>query len=202
MKDCVIIGSGPTGLTTLLYITMYGLDAVCLGDVIGGKLLIAPKIIDYPGIMEISGKEFVTRIIAQLERVKAILDTKTVREIKKVEGKVSYFEVICEDTSNFQTKTVVLATGNPNKQAGNKVFSLGQMLNIVNKNKQYLVDVQMMTNIPGVFAAGDCVPYPYSYEQLATSVAAGIKSAGGIFHYLTHKYPPILWGKTKIPRFV
>lgn len=202
MKDATIIGAGPSGLTALLYTTMYGLDAVCIGDVIGGKLLIAPGIIDYPGITEINGKEFIARIVTQLERVKAVFEAKTVREVQKVEGKESYFEVFCEDNSHFQSKTVVIATGNPNKQAGNKAHSLGQMLNLNHRNKQYLVDIHMMTNVSGVFAAGDCVSYPYSFEQLATSVAAGIKAAGGIYRYLSGKYPPILWGKTKIPRFV
>ncbi len=201
MKDTVIIGAGPAGLTAFLYSTMYGLEVVCIGDMIGGKVISAPKIIDYPGITEISGKEFIDRLHTQLLRSHLEITVGKVTELKRRDGQPHHFEVT-HTLGTVETKTVLLATGNPNKQARNKASVLGEMCEVENRNKQYLVDLRMMTNIAGIFAAGDAVVYPVSFEQLATSVASGIKAAGGVYHYLTGKNPPILWGNTHIQRFI
>ena len=57
--DLIIIGSGPSGLTALFYACLYKLTALCIGNDTGGKVKLAPNIIDYPGIESINGKVFV-----------------------------------------------------------------------------------------------------------------------------------------------
>ncbi len=70
MLDTLIVGAGPAGLTALLYSYLYGLDAVCIGDVFGGKAMLAPGIVDYPGVAKIDGKEFIERLFAQMSEAK------------------------------------------------------------------------------------------------------------------------------------
>ena len=57
----------------------------------------------------------------------------------------------------------------------------------VNKNKfgEIIIDEKGQTNVPGVFAAGDCTTVPY--KQIIVSMGAGAIAALSAFNYLTHK---------------
>ena len=57
-----------------------------------------------------------------------------------------------------------------------------------------------MTSRAGVFAAGDCLMYPFSLEQLTTTVASAVQATACIFEYIKSKHAPIVWGKAAIPR--
>jgi len=57
-----------------------------------------------------------------------------------------------------------------------------------------------MTSRPGIFAAGDCLIYPFSLEQLTTTVASAVQATAYIFEYVKGKHAPIMWGKAAIPR--
>lgn len=54
----------------------------------------------------------------------------------------------------------------------------------VEKNKmgEIVIDKSGQTNIPGIFAAGDCTDTPY--KQIIVSMGAGATAALGAFDYL------------------
>ncbi len=56
----------------------------------------------------------------------------------------------------------------------------------VNEQNEIIVDQQQMTNIPGIFAAGDVTNQPF--KQIIISAAEGAKAALAITQYLNHTY--------------
>lgn len=52
----------------------------------------------------------------------------------------------------------------------------------LNDNNEIIVDEKGMTNIPGLFAAGDCTNIPF--KQIMTSIGSGVTAALGAYTYL------------------
>jgi hypothetical protein len=77
-------------------------------------------------------------------------------------------------------------------------FSLASQLKIkVNPKNYVLVDANMKTNIPGVFACGDlCLQKNQMVLcQFVVSAADGARAAASAYQYLTRKDPGASWGK-------
>jgi alkyl hydroperoxide reductase subunit F len=57
-----------------------------------------------------------------------------------------------------------------------------------NRFGEIVVDVRGATNVPGVFAAGDCTTSPY--KQIVISIGSGATAALGAFDYLIRNSSP------------
>lgn len=58
LYDAVIIGGGPAGLTASLYLARAGYRVLVMEENnFGGQIVITEKVVNYPGIYEISGAE-------------------------------------------------------------------------------------------------------------------------------------------------
>jgi len=68
LYDLIIIGCGPAGLTASIYASCFGLRHLVIGSVLGGQMINAPDILNYPGFEEISGKELTKRMVSQVEK--------------------------------------------------------------------------------------------------------------------------------------
>lgn len=198
MLDVVIIGAGPAGLTALLYAQLYGLTSRCFGDVIGGKLIAAPEISDYPGILAISGKEFIGNLIKQIPNLEQIILMSSVTQITKSDNN---FTIKLTNQQSIQSKTCLIATGNGRKQKFNSAALFANQLGVKVQKGLIEVDDNFKTYIPGVFACGDCLTYPRSTEQLSQAVSTAISAIIHIYEFLKNESPDILWGKAKIKRF-
>ena len=108
MKDVVIIGAGPAGLTAGLYAARAGLQTVVLtGAEMGGQLLLTEKIENFPGFPSASGLDLIETIKKQAEEVGAeIVREKAIT----VDLSVNPFKVKTENQF-YKTKTLILATG-------------------------------------------------------------------------------------------
>jgi thioredoxin reductase len=202
MLDLLIIGSGPAGLTALMFSTMYGLDVLCLGKEFGGKVAIAPGIKDYPGMPNLEGKDFVVGLKEQLDGIGAKYEQNEVVDIEisqNDDGETQCFKVKTSDDKVYEAKTLILAVGNINKQPQKIMVKLLEELEI-DTDRGFIESYLEKTNKSGIFAAGDCILYPESLEQLVTATSTGADAAAQVYEMLKKEKPPILWGKAKIPR--
>ena len=108
MKDLVIIGAGPAGLTAGLYAARTGLQTTILsGAELGGQLLLTEKIENFPGFLTASGVDLIETLKKQAEEVGAEIFQEKVLSLDLIHKP---FQVQTEAHS-YETKTVILATG-------------------------------------------------------------------------------------------
>ena len=61
--DLIVVGGGIAGLTASIYASCSGLDVLCLeNQTCGGQIVNTPKTINYPGILETDGMNFVQNL--------------------------------------------------------------------------------------------------------------------------------------------
>lgn len=109
MYDCVIIGKGPAGITSAIYLKRAGFNCLVIGKD-GGNLAKNEKIQNYYGIEEITGEELLLKGIQQAQNLGIQVITDETIEIE-------YNNNFLVKTINkqYEAKTVILATGNKRK---------------------------------------------------------------------------------------
>lgn len=106
--DCIVIGSGPAGLSAAINLKTYKKNFLWFGSAqLSEKVSKAEKIMNYPGMPEITGQELVT----------AFVEHKDSLGLKITEGIVTaiydmgdYFNVMAENQF-YETETIILAMG-------------------------------------------------------------------------------------------
>jgi len=90
MYDVIVIGAGIAGLTAALYSSRQGLKTLVISADLGGQLLLAPEIQNYPGFKSISGFDLAKRVEeqARLYGAEIIYD-----EVTEVGGEKGRFTV-------------------------------------------------------------------------------------------------------------
>lgn len=116
MYDLVIIGAGPAGLTASIYASCFHLKHIVIGTSIGGQLLLAPDILNYPGFANISGKELTEKMKDQAEKRGGEVVTGSATKVTKIKMEINGkeedgFEVETMDGKKFQSRAIILATG-------------------------------------------------------------------------------------------
>ena len=201
MLDTVIIGAGVCGLSAYFYTCLYKLSATCIGDVIGGKTLLAPHIIDLPGIESTTGQEYVNHLLHQLETIQAQPTIGEVTDIRNEDGpEGNHFSTKTNGGQVYTSKTVIIAAGNGNKQRENRGLKLANQLGIATERGLIKPMQHTNTSLKGVYACGDCILYPTSLEQLTTAVSTGVSAAAAVYEYINNAKPPIVWGNANIRR--
>lgn len=114
--DIIIIGAGPAGLNALLYAKRKGLDAILIADEIGGQLNNTDLVDNYLGMESISGADLSKLYLKHLEPYKGfMLLGKKVTNITKQDND---FFVSLNDFSQYQSKTIIYATGGTPRKLG------------------------------------------------------------------------------------
>ncbi|MBU1936096.1 thioredoxin-disulfide reductase [bacterium] len=110
IHNVLIVGSGPAGLTAAIYAARANLSPVVIeGMVPGGQLMITTDVENYPGFPEgVTGPELMELFHKQAERFGT---TFIADEISKVNLSSRPFTVTTSDGTNYQTKTLIIATG-------------------------------------------------------------------------------------------
>lgn len=121
MKDIIIVGGGPAGITAGIYSARKNLNGLLLTDDFIGQLGNAGVIENWPGEKEIMGPELIANFREHLEDYDTEIKEEKVAEIMK---KDDFFEVRSENTT-YKSKAVIVATGRnprPLKIPGEKEF--------------------------------------------------------------------------------
>ncbi|GLI56857.1 thioredoxin reductase [Propionigenium maris DSM 9537] len=120
--DVIIIGGGPAGLSAALYASRSKLSTLILEKTkMGGQIVTTEEVANYPGSlfdegeMETSGPKLIGRMVQQAEHfgaeriMKGVANVDFAGEVKKV---------YTEDGTEFQGKTVIIATGAYSRKLG------------------------------------------------------------------------------------
>jgi len=108
MYDIIIVGSGPAGMTAGIYAARREMKTLIIGKEVGGQLVWASEIENYPGFSTISSFELIDRMKRQTLGCGAeIMDD----EVKKIEKTTEGNFLIYTSRATFEAKTIVIAMG-------------------------------------------------------------------------------------------
>ena len=116
MKDIIIIGAGPAGLTAAIYALRAGKSVLILeAQSYGGQIVNTPDIENYPGLKSVSGFDYATTLYEQATGFGAEIEYTAAVSI---EDKGEIKTVHTERGESFDAAAVILATGAKNKHIG------------------------------------------------------------------------------------
>jgi thioredoxin reductase (NADPH) len=107
MYDVVIIGAGIGGLTAAIYAARKKMDYIILGSEFGGQFNESGEVLNYPGIVKTTGIEFSNIMREQMKFNGVDIKSETAQHIEEHDG----FYTIHTDKGNYETKTIIIATG-------------------------------------------------------------------------------------------
>lgn len=108
MYDCIIIGSGPAGLSAALNLKIYNKNFIWFGSKnMSDKVMKAEKIANYPGIPMVSGKQLFESFSEHMQKAELEITEKTVTAVADMGG---YFSVLA-DNEMFEAKSLILCPG-------------------------------------------------------------------------------------------
>ena len=64
MYDTIIIGSGPAGMTAAIFASRREMNTLVIGKEMGGQLVWASEIENYPGFKSINAFELIQKVLA------------------------------------------------------------------------------------------------------------------------------------------
>ena len=113
--DMIVIGGGPAGLSAGIYGGRAKLDVLIIEkENKGGQISLTSEVVNYPGILEISGSEFMTQTKKQAQGFgvnfvqEEVLDMDFTQKIKTIKT----------DKAEYKTLSVVIATGAAPRKLG------------------------------------------------------------------------------------
>ncbi len=119
MKDLIIIGAGPAGLTAAIYGVRSGLDLVVIEKLSpGGQVMNTYEVDNYPGFEEpVAGWELMSRMENQARRLGVEIASGDVASFTRDEG-TGVFRVKMSDNTVMEAKTVIAASGASYRRLG------------------------------------------------------------------------------------
>ncbi|HBA37068.1 TPA: thioredoxin-disulfide reductase [Candidatus Falkowbacteria bacterium] len=108
MYDLIIIGAGPAGMTAGIFATRREMKTLIIGREVGGQLVWASEIENYPGFLTIDSLDLINKMKEQATTFGVELKEDEVQKIQKTE--YNSF-LVYTGREKFEAKTVVIAMG-------------------------------------------------------------------------------------------
>lgn len=108
MYDLLIIGAGPAGIAAAIYAARYKLKALVVSGDVGGLVLEAYTVDNYPGFVSIPGIELAQKF---REHAKAAGASIAEAEIADVSSSRAGFKLVDSKGNKYEAKSLILATG-------------------------------------------------------------------------------------------
>lgn len=114
MYDIIVVGAGIAGLTAALYASRQGMKTLVVSKDLGGQLLSASEIQNYPGFASIRGADLVRRVEEQARAFGAEILFDEVVEVGKRSGKF----YVKTTTGEYECLSLILAFGKTPRNLG------------------------------------------------------------------------------------
>jgi thioredoxin reductase (NADPH) len=116
--DLIVVGSGPTGLTTALYAAREGLDVLVIEKSgLGGQAGVTERLDNFPGFPDgIGGAEFADRLARQARRFG--VELLQAQEVTGLRAEEESRYVITGDGAEYGARAVLIATGSTYRRLG------------------------------------------------------------------------------------
>jgi len=113
--DAIIVGGGPAGLSSAIYLTRAKYSVLVIEkEKFGGQITITSEIVNYPGVLEDSGEGLTTKMRKQAQNFGAEFKMATVKELQ-LNGPI---KKVLTDQGEFESIGLVLAVGASPRQLG------------------------------------------------------------------------------------
>ncbi len=116
--DLIIVGGGPTGLTTAIYAARENLDTLVIdAKGLGGQAGVTERLDNYPGFPEgIAGAELADRFVKQAERYEVeMLQAVSVASLERTDDCI---DVVTAVGQRLHARAVLIATGSSYRRTG------------------------------------------------------------------------------------
>ncbi|MHA1481111.1 MAG: NAD(P)/FAD-dependent oxidoreductase [Candidatus Thorarchaeota archaeon] len=108
MYDLVVIGSGVTGYGAAMYAARLDLSVAVIGEVEGGTITLTDDVANYPGYIQLSGKELADKLREHALDYPVYIETGIVEDVFRDEQNLFY---VVTDKKTFIAKSIIFATG-------------------------------------------------------------------------------------------
>lgn len=105
--DIIIIGSGPAGMTAGIYAARREMKTLIIGKELGGQVIWASEIENYPGFKHITNYELIEKMSDQVKCLGVEIKT---GEVQKIEKKDDIF-VLTVGQDTYEARTILVAMG-------------------------------------------------------------------------------------------
>lgn len=119
MYDLIIVGAGPAGLAAAVYAARAELKFIVLEKemISGGQIINTYEVDNYPGLFHLGGFDLAMKFREHADALGVSFVTGRVVRMEQTEsGK----KLLCEDGTEYETKTVILAGGAKHRTLGIK----------------------------------------------------------------------------------
>ena len=115
MKDVLIIGAGPAGLTAAIYALRSGLDVLVFEQLVyGGQVANTPEVENYPAVKKITGFDFAMNLYEQAAELGAEICMEQVTQVQ-LTGEV---KTVFTTGGAYEGRTVIIANGAKRRKLG------------------------------------------------------------------------------------
>jgi thioredoxin reductase (NADPH) len=134
--DIAIVGGGVASMSCALYSGRYKMSTVIFTDSFGGTTSSAHLICNYPGFLEITGMELMSKMTEQINNLNIPINYEKIVNIKKQDN----FFIVDSEIQTIKAKKILLAIGKKKR-----------MLNIEGENKFLGKGVHYCATCDGAF---------------------------------------------------
>lgn len=108
MYDVIIVGSGPAGMTAGIYAVRREMKTLIIGKEVGGQMIWASEIENYPGFEKINSFELIDKFKQQTLNFGVEMKDDEVKQIEKTSEETFLLHT---NKETFEAKTVIIAMG-------------------------------------------------------------------------------------------
>jgi thioredoxin reductase (NADPH) len=111
--DVIVVGAGPAGLTAAIYSARFALKTLIVSENVGGQLIDAGMVDDYPGLPDTPGSELAKKFEEHVSNYGVPIVNDTVIDVRKTN---ELFEVVTRKGKIYKGKAVILAVGSTRRK--------------------------------------------------------------------------------------